>query len=82
MSDSLTVMIVDDNRTNLALMDMLIRKLPHCSTLLYTDSAEAAESLANATFDIAIVDFQMPTINGVELTAVSAASSVMPRSPS
>ena len=32
------VLIVDDNRTNLALMDMLIRKLPGCSTLLQTDA--------------------------------------------
>lgn len=29
MSDTLSVLIVDDNRTNLALMDMLVRKLPN-----------------------------------------------------
>mgnify|MGYP003327660778 CR=1 FL=1 len=37
MSAKLSVLVVDDNRTNLALMDMLLRKLPHCTTQLLTD---------------------------------------------
>ena len=37
MNEKLTIVIVDDNRTNLALMDMLARKLPNCETQLFTD---------------------------------------------
>ena len=68
MNDKLTVLIVDDNRTNLALMDMLVRKLPNCATLLHTEPASVLASLDTIRFDIAIFDYQMPVFNGVELT--------------
>ena len=49
MNEHLTVVIVDDNRTNLALMDMLVRKLPNCTTRLYTDPVALIDELTPAT---------------------------------
>jgi putative two-component system response regulator len=66
-TNNLTIMIVDDNRTNLNLMDMLARKIPNCSTLLFSDPTQVLDQLARIDFDIAVVDYQMPGLNGVEL---------------
>jgi putative two-component system response regulator len=68
MNTKLSVLIVDDNRTNLALMDMLVRKLPNCSTQLFTDPMALLNVLGTIEFDIAIFDYQMPRMNGIELT--------------
>ncbi|MFN4142988.1 HD domain-containing phosphohydrolase [Aestuariivirga sp.] len=68
MNGKLNVLIVDDNRTNLALMDMLVRKLPNCTTQLYADPLAFAHTLATADFDIAIFDYVMPNLDGIELT--------------
>ncbi len=68
MNECLSVLIVDDNRTNLALMDMLVRKLPNCTTLLYTDPAAVLDDLGTIEFDIAVFDYQMPGLDGIALT--------------
>ena len=68
MTVPLSILIVDDNRTNLALMDMLVRKLPNCTTQLFTDPAALIDVLGTVEFDIAIFDYQMPGLNGIELT--------------
>ena len=68
MTEMLTVLIVDDNRTNLSLMDMLVRKLPNCTTQRYAESREVIEGLDGLAFDVAVIDYRMPEVNGVELT--------------
>ena len=68
MTEPLKIVIVDDNRTNLSLMDMLVRKLPGFTTELHTNPVSVFEMLPTITFDIAIVDYQMPDMNGIELT--------------
>lgn len=63
-----SILIVDDNRTNLALMDMLVRKLPGCTTQLYSDPVALAAALDTIEFDIAVFDVQMPGLDGISLT--------------
>lgn len=67
MSNHLSVLIVDDNRTNLALMDMLVRKLPNCSTLLQTDAAALTGNLDRLNYDLAVFACRMPQLDGIEL---------------
>ena len=67
MQNDLIVMIVDDNRTNLLLMDLLVRKLPSCSTLTFESPQQVLERGNDLQFDIAVVDYQMPDMNGIEL---------------
>jgi putative two-component system response regulator len=62
------ILIVDGNRTNLALMDMLARKLPSASTHLFTDPLAVIERFGSIAFDIAVFDAQMPGLGGIELT--------------
>jgi putative two-component system response regulator len=68
MTDRLSILIADGNRTNLAMMDILLRKLPDCSTQLYADPMALLDALNRISFDIAVFDFQLPAINGIELT--------------
>ena len=68
MTGRLSILIADGNRTNLALMDILLRKLPNCSTQIYADPMMLLDALNRISFDIAIFDFQLPAINGIELT--------------
>ncbi len=67
MSAKLTVLIVDGNRTNLALMDMLVRKLPNCTTLLQSDPAALLASIGRTDYDIAVFARHLPQIDGIEL---------------
>jgi PAS domain S-box-containing protein len=60
------VLIVDDNANNLIILkDMLAAK--KISTTLASNSIEALEILENNSFDLAIIDYNMPYLNGIEL---------------
>jgi putative two-component system response regulator len=67
MPAEIRVLIVEDNRTNLMLMEMLVRQVPNCRAISFTDPQAVVADLATLEFDIAIVDYQMPGMNGIEL---------------
>lgn len=64
---NLRVLIVEDNRTNLLLMEMLVRQIGGCTSITYSDPRKVVAELETLDYDIAIVDYQMPHINGIEL---------------
>lgn len=63
----LSILIVDGNRTSLALMDMLVRKLPNCTTRLVTDPAALIGGLDRLDYDIAILAARLTEISGIDL---------------
>ncbi|MDN2581667.1 HD domain-containing phosphohydrolase [Aquibium sp. ELW1220] len=65
----LNVLIVEDNRSNLMLMEMLVRQVGRCSVLSYPDPGRLLADLPDIHFDIALVDYQMPGMNGIDLIA-------------
>jgi putative two-component system response regulator len=67
MTTTMKVLIVEDNRTNLMLMEMLVRKIPGCRAITYDEPSKVVNDLATIDFDIAIVDYLMPGMNGIEL---------------
>lgn len=68
MTDKFTFLIVEDNQTSLMLMQkMLARHLPDCDILSYASPTALLADLPRLSFDIGIVDFQMPDMNGVQL---------------
>lgn len=67
MSVMQKVLIVEDTRTNLALMDMLVREIEGCETVLFDNPADVLADLPQLDFDVALVDYQMPGLSGVEL---------------
>jgi putative two-component system response regulator len=81
MNEKLSIVIVDDNRTNLALMDMLARKLPNCETQLFTEPQAFLNRLDGIDFDVAVFDCHMPGVSGIELARSVRAQSRLAAKP-
>jgi putative two-component system response regulator len=61
------VAIVDDTQMNVVFMQHLVKKLPDCQPVCFTDALEALDwCLANDP-DLLVVDYMMPRLTGVEL---------------
>jgi PAS domain S-box-containing protein len=61
-----TVLFVDDNATNRRIMDIQL-KIWGMKPTSVTSPAEALEILKTQTFDVGLIDLQMPDIDGVTL---------------
>src|SRR4051812_24090955 len=58
------VLVVDDEQANLATFRRVFRQ--DFDMYLATSAEEALEHMAERAFDVALVDFAMPGMNGVE----------------
>jgi putative two-component system response regulator len=68
MEGVMKVVIIDDAQINVTLLQHLVRKLPDCESVCFTDPVAALEwCLANDP-DLVIVDYMMPQLSGTELT--------------
>ncbi len=61
-----TVLMVDDNMTNLVLVRQLVNRVEGCEALAYADPVKALEVLASRDVDMVLVDYMMPEIDGIE----------------
>lgn len=61
------ILVVDDNNTNLILLTKLVGKLNNCQALPFSSPDQVLSALPELDFDVAIIDYQMPVYNGVEL---------------
>lgn len=65
----LRVLVAEDNSVNQQLIVKLLQKLGH-STAVANDGQEAVQMFANDTsFDVVLMDMQMPRLSGLEATA-------------
>jgi response regulator RpfG family c-di-GMP phosphodiesterase len=63
---AMSVLIVDDAAVNVTLMRHLVQKLAGCSVQTFTDPVAALEWSAHNDPDLAIIDYMMPGLNGIE----------------
>ncbi|ANH03370.1 HD-GYP domain-containing protein [Shinella sp. HZN7] len=61
------ILLVDDNKTNLTFLGKLVEKLTGCEPVLFENPVDVLTAMPALDFDIAVIDFQMPAYNGVEL---------------
>ncbi len=66
-SGHLRVLLVEDNAVNQKLAVRLLEKMGH-QVALASNGAEACEALRTATYDIVLMDLQMPVMGGLEAT--------------
>ncbi len=62
------IIIVDDTEINLTLIRHLVNKLEDCEPLCFQESAQAMEWCRHNDPDLAIVDYMMPSPDGLEFT--------------
>jgi len=63
---TLSVLVVDDNATNRKVLETQLRSWRMLSTSAST-AREALEQLAERTYDIVLLDYQLPDLDGVSL---------------
>lgn len=60
------VLVVDDVALNLTLMKHLVSRLPDCESVLFDSSLAALDWCDGADPDLAIIDYMMPSPDGIE----------------
>jgi putative two-component system response regulator len=62
------VVVIDDAQINVTLLQHLVRKLPDCEPVCFTDPVAALAWCVDNDPDLVVVDYMMPQLNGTELT--------------
>lgn len=68
-SFDLKVLVVDDNEVNIKVADLMLQKLG-CKVFSANNGFEAIELYKNHSFDLILMDVQMPIMDGVEATQI------------
>jgi putative two-component system response regulator len=61
------IAIVDDNMVNVRLTEALVGQLDDCASVSFTDPVAGLAWCRANPFDLLIVDYMMPTLDGIEL---------------
>jgi CheY-like chemotaxis protein len=63
------VLLVDDNCVNLKVISLMLKNLGHQADVA-ANGIEAIELLEQKSYDIVLMDIQMPEMNGLEATKI------------
>lgn len=63
----ITILVVDDNRTNRMVLESILTSQNYIVDLA-NDGVEALDKLEGQTYDIMLIDVNMPRMNGIEAT--------------
>ncbi len=63
----LRVLVADDNQVNRRVVEKILQRAGHHATLV-RNGEEALDALAADRFDVALMDVNMPVLNGIEAT--------------
>ncbi len=66
---SLSILLVDDSDVNLRVASQMLKKLGHHADLA-TNGIEAIEAIDHQSYDIVLMDIQMPEMDGLEATKI------------
>ena len=60
------LLVVEDNRTNLMVLTGILKNLQDCEVISCLDPLEALKQAEGSLFDLVLVDYMMPGIDGIE----------------
>ncbi|MDR3368307.1 HD domain-containing phosphohydrolase [Rhodoferax sp.] len=63
------VLIVDDAEINLILFEALLKRMGQCESVKFSNSVDGLACAKQEDFDLIIVDYMMPNLNGMEFIA-------------
>ncbi|MDD2700192.1 MAG: response regulator [Sideroxydans sp.] len=63
------VVIIDDAQLNVTILQHLVRKIPDCEPVSFTEPVAALDWCLQNEPDLVVVDYMMPGLNGTDLTA-------------
>ena len=66
---SLSILLVDDSVVNLKIASLMLKKLGYHADLA-TNGIEAIEAIEHQSYDIVLMDIQMPEMDGLEATKI------------
>jgi putative two-component system response regulator len=66
---SYKVLIVDDAEINLILFEALLKRMGNCEVVKFSSSVAGLACAQSTDFDLVIVDYMMPDLNGMEFIA-------------
>jgi len=72
------ILIVDDTSVNLTLLYKILNKLDDVNVIGFKNGADAVESIKDTEYALAILDVDMPVMNGFELADKIRETSNMP----
>jgi two-component system sensor histidine kinase RpfC len=61
----LSILVADDNRTNLLVLSKVLERAGHTVTAV-ENGAQAVDALISNSFDVALMDLNMPVLNGID----------------
>ncbi|MBC7897352.1 MAG: response regulator, partial [Cytophagaceae bacterium] len=77
---SLRVLLAEDNAVNSLVVTALLAKRGH-TIVAVTDGRQAVDAAARQTFDVALMDVQMPELDGLEATQAIRAAEALSGGP-
>lgn len=66
----ISILIVEDNVINQKVLRALLKKLGYNNVAVVNDGQKAVDAVAHDTYDVVLMDVQMPVMNGLEATRV------------
>jgi CheY-like chemotaxis protein len=66
---SLRILLVDDNEVNRKVASLMLKKLGHHADLA-TNGIESIEAIEHQSYDLVLMDIQMPEMDGLEATKI------------
>ena len=72
------ILVVDDSASTLSILSHFIEKNDTFEVLGYTDPLKVVAELDQLNFDIAVVDYMMPGLDGPELMDQIRANQTLP----
>jgi two-component system, sensor histidine kinase RpfC len=77
---ALSVLVAEDNRINQQVIERMLRSAGHTVTLV-DDGQQALDALETNSFDIALIDVNMPVMNGLDVVKLHRFATVDGESP-